>query len=472
MVHPEVVLEGDGGEGLRRGLDLHVFLCLDSLVETVAPAASLHDTACLLINDLDLVVDDDIVNILLEHGVSLQELDHGMDPLTLEGIFLHQFVLGLLLLLRSQALILLDVGDLTAHVGKDEEIRIRDRIRQGVVTLIGHIYRVLLLADNEIKLVGHDVHLALIVLEVEVLRFLHEGLHTLLTKELNEWLILRQTLVSPEQEHSSLVHLAGGDSLLGVVEDLIDKDALLLVQALDIRPVLDVLLVILGLGDRSGYDQRGTGIVDQHGVNLIDDGVMVLPLHKVVHIDGHIVPKVIETELVVGTEGDVAVVCSLTGVTVGLVLVDAVHGEAMEHVQGTHPLGVSLGEVVVDSHDVDSLACQGVQEHRESRHEGLSLTGGHLGDAAHLILVGLNPSVQDDTSDQLDVVMDHVPGDLVSSCHPVVLINRLVALDRDEVVVDTEILVELGSLNHYGLVLLEPAGGGLHDSEGLRENLL
>ena len=120
---------------------------------------------------------------------------------------------------------------------------------------------------------------------------------------------------------------------------------------------------------------------------------------------------------------------------------------------------------------MDSLACQGVQEHRESRHEGLSLTGGHLGDAAHLILVGLNPSVQDDTSDQLDVVMDHVPGDLVSSCHPVVLINSLVALDRDEVVVDTEILVELGSLDHYGLVLLEPAGGGLHDSEGLRKNL-
>ena len=84
MVHPEIVLEGDGREGLGRGLNLDILLCLDRLVESVAPAASLHDTSGLLIDNLDLVVNDDIVNILLEHGISLQELDHGVDSLALE----------------------------------------------------------------------------------------------------------------------------------------------------------------------------------------------------------------------------------------------------------------------------------------------------------------------------------------------------------------------------------------------------
>ena len=52
-------------------------------MQTVAPTAPLHNTAGLLVDDLDLVVDHDIVNILLEHGVCLQELDHGVDPLAL-----------------------------------------------------------------------------------------------------------------------------------------------------------------------------------------------------------------------------------------------------------------------------------------------------------------------------------------------------------------------------------------------------
>ena len=121
----------------------------------------------------------------------------------------------------------------------------------------------LLLADHEIEFVRDNVHLALIVLHVEILSFLHEGLHALLAEELNERLVLRETFISPEQEHSTLVHLACGDSLLGIVEHLVDKGALLLVQTLHIGPVLHVLLVVLRLSDRSGYDQRSTGIVDK-----------------------------------------------------------------------------------------------------------------------------------------------------------------------------------------------------------------
>ena len=43
-----------------------------------------------------------------------------------------------------------------------------------------------------------------------------------------------------------------------------------------------------------------------------------------------------------GTEGDVACICPLALFAVRLMLVDTVHTEAMEHIERSHPLGVSL----------------------------------------------------------------------------------------------------------------------------------
>jgi len=45
VVHPEVVLDGDGGEGLRLALDLHPLLGLDGLVQAVGPPAPVHGAA-------------------------------------------------------------------------------------------------------------------------------------------------------------------------------------------------------------------------------------------------------------------------------------------------------------------------------------------------------------------------------------------------------------------------------------------
>ena len=124
MVHPEVVLEGDGRECLGSGLDLDVFLGLDCLMETVAPAASLHDTSCLLVHDLDLSVLDDVVNLLVEHGVRLEKLAHGMNTLRLKRKVCQDVVLLHLLLLRAEGGVLLDFCDSGSNVRKDEEIRV------------------------------------------------------------------------------------------------------------------------------------------------------------------------------------------------------------------------------------------------------------------------------------------------------------------------------------------------------------
>ena len=71
--------------------------------------------------------------------------------------------------------------------------------------------------------------------------------------------------------------------------------------------------------------------------------------------------------------------------------------EAVE--DGTHPLRVALGQVVVDRDDVDAAAGHRVQRGRERRDERLALAGLHLGDAA---------LVEDDAAHQLDVEGTHV----------------------------------------------------------------
>ncbi len=77
---------------------------------------------------------------------------------------------------------------------------------------------------------------------------------------------------------------------------------------------------------------------------------------------------------------------------------DHARRQAQEAVEAAHPLGVALGEVVVDRDDVDALAGQRVQVRRQRGDEGLALTGAHLGDLA---------AVQHDAADHLDVVVAH-----------------------------------------------------------------
>ena len=52
---------------------------------------------------------------------------------------------------------------------------------------------------------------------------------------------------------------------------------------------------------------------------------MMLLLNKVAHRCRHVVTEIVEAELVVCTECDVACICLLAGLAVRLMLVDTVH---------------------------------------------------------------------------------------------------------------------------------------------------
>ncbi len=72
VIEAEVVLEGDGGQRLVLGLDVHAFLGFDGLVQAFAPAAAGHQAARELVHDHDLAVLHDVVLVAVVEMVGAQ----------------------------------------------------------------------------------------------------------------------------------------------------------------------------------------------------------------------------------------------------------------------------------------------------------------------------------------------------------------------------------------------------------------
>ncbi len=290
LVHPEVVLEGDGGQRLVFPLDLDALLCLQGLVQPLAVAPPGHETARELVDDEHLAVLHDIVHVALEEGVGLQGLVHMME----------QF-----------------------DIARIEE----------VLDLQG-------LLDPRHPLLGED-----------------DG---------PRLLVDRVILFLPDP----------GD-------DLVDP----------------VVFVRRFLG-RARDDQRGSRLVDEDAVDLVDDGIVEVPLDVILEGELHVVPQVVKPELVVRAVGDVAVV-GLASLLVGKAVHDDADGESQKIVDGPHPGGVSPGQVVVHGDQLSALARKGIQVQGHRRGKGFPFARLHLGDFA---------LVEHDAPDELHVEGPHPHG--------------------------------------------------------------
>ena len=310
------------------------------------------------------------------------------------------------------------------------------------------------------------MHVLLVLLEVELLGLLHAHLDTRFGEEFNKSFALRHTLEGTEERQLTFFFhfLVRGTHLRFRLREQFGGEGGLRTHELRYAVLVFIEHLVLAAGHRTGDDKRRTGIVNQDGVHLIDDREVMAALHEVERRGSHVITQVVETELVVCSKSDIAGIGLAALVGVGFMLVDTIDGEAEEHVYRSVPLAITLGEVVVDSHHMHTFVRQGVEVHRQCGYEGLTFTGRHLG---NLTLV------QHDAAEELHIVMDHVPGDLVTAGHPVVLIDRFVTVYLHEVKtgVGREVAVQLGCRHFHGLGLSETTGGGFDDSESLRKNL-
>ena len=190
----------------------------------------------------------------------------------------------------------------------------------------------------------------------------------------------------------------------------------------------------------------------------------MLALHEVVGSHGHIVAQIVEAEFVVCAICYVALVSAATLGRIGLMLVDAVDRRAMEHIKRPHPLRVALGEVVVHSYHMHTLARQRAKENRQCRNKCLTLAGSHFGDFALM---------QHDAADKLHIVVYHIPFQLVTSSHPVIFPNGFVAVDSYEIATLTgEFAVEVCGCYLNGLALGKSCGCFAYGGEDNRQMLV
>ena len=204
-------------------------------------------------------------------------------------------------------------------------------------------------------------------------------------------------------------HLGEGDRLVLLVDDevarLLELGPLLgLLVAGDARARLelrddrvDPVVLVRRLLGGAADDERGPRLVDEDRVDLVHDREVVAPLDVHAEVELHVVAQVVEAELVVRPVRDVGRVGHLALAVVHAVLDDA-DREAEEPVEPAHPLGVPLGEVVVDRHDVNAVAGESVEVRGEGRDEGLALARLHLGD---------RPAVEGEAADELHVEVPH-----------------------------------------------------------------
>ena len=138
--------------------------------------------------------------------------------------------------------------------------------------------------------------------------------------------------------------------------------------------------LVVGVGRaraRARDDERRSRLVDEDGVDLVDDGEVVAALHAGGSPRDHVVAQIIEAELGVRAVGDVGLVGGnlLRGAHAVLDQAD-LHAE--EAVDLAHPLGVAAGEVIVHGDDMDVVARKRVQIARKGGHERLAFARLHL----------------------------------------------------------------------------------------------
>ena len=171
LVHPEVVLDRDRRVGPGLLLDLHAFLRLDGLVQTIAPAAPGHLPSGELVDDDDLAGGGDdvflvfvvqrprlerVVEVVHRRDVALVEVGPAKEPLGLLDTRLGERD-GVVLLLEDVVLALVelcgDAGERVIHLGRVLGLRADDERGAGLVDED----RVRLVDDAEVQLTLHRV---------------------------------------------------------------------------------------------------------------------------------------------------------------------------------------------------------------------------------------------------------------------------------------------------------------------------
>ncbi len=144
-------------------------------------------------------------------------------------------------------------------------------------------------------------------------------------------------------------------------------------------------------------NERRSCLVDENGVDFVHDRKIKIALNHLFEIGFQIVAQIVETEFVIRSVRNIAVISDT------LLLVvhsgnDNADGKSHKAVHFPHPLRVAPREVIVYRNNMHAFSGECVKVRRERCNERLSFTRSHFCDT---------PLMQTDTADDLYMEMTH-----------------------------------------------------------------
>ena len=214
---------------------------------------------------------------------------------------------------------------------------------------------------------------------------------------------------------------------------------------------------------RTGNDQRCSRIINQHGVDFIDHCEVMLSLHQVSTIPSHVVSEVVKTKFVVGTVDNITGVRLFSSCGIWRIFVNTIHAQSVEFKNWGIPFGVTLCQIIVDRHDMNATTSQCIQVGRQSRNQRFSFPSRHFGDFSF---------VENHTTDQLDIVMNHIPNNFRAGCQPAIMPNGNFSLDFNILFGYRQFPISHRSGNFQFSVFLKSAGSFFNYCKSLRHDLV
>ena len=104
---------------------------------------------------------------------------------------------------------------------------------------------------------------------------------------------------------------------------------------------------------------------------------MEASLNQTLLIYCHVITQIIETKLIVSNICNIGIICFLSFLC-SEVMHYSTYSKSQESMHITHPLSITVSQVIVNCYDMNSLSFKGIQICRHGRHKGFTFTCTHL----------------------------------------------------------------------------------------------
>ena len=303
-------MNGNGGEGLGFAFDFHTLFGFDGLMETIAPAAALHQASGKGIDNHHLIILHHIFNIFFIDTVGIDQLIDGMNSFTAMRKIVLQFLTAGDYLLWSKIGSTLEFGKRGGEVWHQKMFWI---IRvERFAPFIGQAGIVPFFIDRKIKRLAQFARLLFIGIgDHHIIHLFEQATIGRFFDQFCELLIFRHPLMYLIKAELSAI----GIFCFERIESILHKGGaqfVLLANQIADHTIERAVLLVGGVGGWAGNNERRTGFVDQNGIDFIDNCVvMTALLHHILGAHRHIIAEVIESKFAIRSIGDITVVlCS------------------------------------------------------------------------------------------------------------------------------------------------------------------